>query len=201
MTGTQVAPWRAQDEDTLCAQCGAELAEDQEWCLECGGARTLIHRGPDWRVALAVIAAVIVLAIGGFVVVVISLSNSSNGSAAARATGTAASTPQTTTPSAGSTTAAANISTWEIGLPGWTVVLAAKHTRRAAYATAERLSGQGIDVGVLDSTQHPSLHPGYWIVFSGRYATRDAAASASAQLVTLGQASAHPRLVGRPGGP
>ena len=67
MTGTRVAPDHARHEaDTLCEQCGAELADDQEWCLECGGARTLIHRGPDWRVPLVVIATVIVLAIGGF---------------------------------------------------------------------------------------------------------------------------------------
>lgn len=206
MTGTQLAPTRRQDEaDTQCPQCGAELADDQEWCLECGGARTLIHRGPDWRVPLAVIAAVIAVVIGGFVVVVISLSNDTTAQTAAGATRTAAARPSANAPAptTGTTTAGApgNIATWEIGLPGWTVVLAADHTRRAAYADAERLAGQGIDAGVLDSTQHPSLRPGYWIVFSGRYATRTAAASASAQLVTLGQTYAHPRLVGRPGGP
>ncbi len=211
MTGTQLAPTRPQDEaDTKCVQCGAELADDQEWCLECGGARTLIHRGPDWRVPLAVIAAVIAVAIGGFVVVVISLSNATTAHTAAGSTGTAAARPSANGPAptarTGTGTATAvggsgNIATWEIGLPGWTVVLAADHTRRAAYADAERLAGQGIDVGVLDSSQHPRLRPGYWIVFSGRYATRAAAASASAQLVTLGQTHAHPRLVGRPGGP
>ncbi|HWE32847.1 MAG TPA: SPOR domain-containing protein [Solirubrobacteraceae bacterium] len=209
MTGTQVAPGRSEYEaDTLCEQCGAELADDQEWCLECGGARTLIHRGPDWRVPLAVIAAVIVLAIGGFVVAVISLSNDSSNPTTA-ATSANASKPSTNAAGAtgnadqaGTATGApATISTWAIGLPGWTVVLAAEHTRAAAYTVAKRLAGQGIDVGVLDSNQHPSLTPGNWVVFSGRYPTRAAAASASAQLVSLGQTHAHARLVGRPGGP
>jgi hypothetical protein len=201
---------RAREEDTLCAQCGAELADDQEWCLECGGARTLIHRGPDWRVPLAVIAAVIALAIGGFVVAVISISNDSGNPAAAVTTihsRTAASNSANgagATPGASATTAAGSppdVGTWATGLPGWTVVLAAERTRAAAYRVAERVAGQGINVGVLDSSQHPSLAPGYWIVFSGRYPTQAAARSASAQLVSLGQSYAYPRLVGRPGGP
>ncbi len=85
MTSTRLAAdvRERDDADTRCAQCGAELAEDQEWCLECGGARTLIHRGPDWRLPLAVIAVVIVLAIGGFVVAVISISNDSGNPTAA----------------------------------------------------------------------------------------------------------------------
>ncbi len=80
-------------------------------------------------------------------------------------------------------------------------MLASEHTRAAAYRVAQRIAGRGIEVGVLDSTQHPSLTPGSWVVFSGRYPTRAAAQSASAQLLSLGQSYAHPRLVGRPGGP
>lgn len=199
---------RAREDDTLCAQCGAELANDQEWCLECGGARTLIHRGTDWRLPLAVITAVIALAIGGFVVAVISISNDSGNPAAAVTTihsqAAASSNGAGATPGTGATTTAgspANIGAWPAGLPGWTVVLASEHTRAAAFRVAERVAGRGIDVGVLDSSQHPSLAPGYWVVFSGRYPTQAAAQSASAQLVSLGQSYAHPRLVGRPGGP
>jgi hypothetical protein len=202
------------DADTLCAQCGAELADDQEWCLECGGARTLIHRGPDWRLPLAVIAAVIVLAIGGFVVAVISISNDSgNPPAAANAIHAGAGAPNagngvgaaaTAGANASASTATgppANIGTWASGLPGWTVVLATQHSRAAAYRVAERIAARGIEVGVLNSSQHPSLAPGYWVVFSGRYPTQAAAQTASAQLASLGQSYAHPRLVGRPGGP
>ena len=196
---------RARDDDTLCAQCGAELANDQEWCLECGGARTLIHRGPDWRLPLAVITAVIALAIGGFVVAVISISNDSGNPAAAVTTiQRAAASNSTGAATATATTAAgspANIGAWPVGLPGWTVVLAAEHTRATAYRVAERVAGQGIDVGVLDSSQHPSLAPGSWVVFSGRYPTQAAAQTAAEQLVSLGRSYAHPRLVGRPGGP
>jgi|SRR5580704_5098572 hypothetical protein len=210
MTTTEpAADARPREDDTLCAQCGAELADDQEWCLECGGARTLIHRGPDWRLPLAVIATVVALAIGGFVVAVITISNDSGNPAPAptihsRVTATNSTNASGATPGTSATTAAgspSNIGAWGTGLPGWTVVLAAEHTRAAAYRVAERVAARGIDVGVLDSSQHPSLKPGYWVVFSGRYPTQAGAQSASAQLVSLGQSYAHPRLVGRPGGP
>jgi hypothetical protein len=38
---------------------------------------------------------------------------------------------------------------------------------------------KGLDaVGVLDSSRYASLHPGYWIVFSGIYASEAEATSA-----------------------
>jgi hypothetical protein len=34
------------------------------------------------------------------------------------------------------------------------------------------------DVGILDSSRFSSLHPGYWVVFSGVYRTLDEAIAA-----------------------
>ena len=45
-----------------CQACGVSMAEDQEWCLECGVARTVIERPPDWRVGLIIVLAVVALA-------------------------------------------------------------------------------------------------------------------------------------------
>jgi septal ring-binding cell division protein DamX len=210
MTGTQSppgVPTRDLD-DTLCAQCGAELAEDQEWCLECGGARTMIHRAPDWRVAVAVIVSVVLLVIGGFVAVLASLSSGTettvtvtssvtvtHSAAVTRAPG--ASSATTATNAAGTSTA--NLAAWPSGLPGWTVVLASSHNRATADADARRIAAEGIQVGVLDSSDHPQLAPGYWVVFAGRYPTQQQALAAATKLAGLGQTSAHPRLVGRPG--
>jgi hypothetical protein len=42
-----------------CSSCGAWLAEDQEWCLECGAARTRIQPPPDWRIGVAIVAGVL----------------------------------------------------------------------------------------------------------------------------------------------
>ena len=44
-----------------CRSCGAWMTEDQEWCLECGAARTRIQGPPDWRIGVAIVAAVIVV--------------------------------------------------------------------------------------------------------------------------------------------
>ena len=49
------------------------MAEDQEWCLECGAARTLLRSPPDWRGPVAIVLGLIVLAVIGLVVVLVSL--------------------------------------------------------------------------------------------------------------------------------
>ena len=51
---------------------------------------------------------------------------------------------------------------------------------------------------MLDSTLHPALSPGRWVVFSGRYPTQSQALAAAEQLRSLGQPHARPLLVGRP---
>ena len=48
---------------------------------------------------------------------------------------------------------------------------------RARRARARAREGLP-QVGVLDSSRYASLHPGYWIVFSGVYATEAEATSA-----------------------
>ena len=50
--------------------------------------------------------------------------------------------------------------------------------RDAALAQAEQARRKGLrQVGVLDSSRYASLHPGYWVVFSGVYASEPEAAS------------------------
>lgn len=62
---------------------------------------------------------------------------------------------------------------------GYTIVLAALPTTlgaKAAQARALAATRSGVpDVGVLSSSRYASLHPGYWIVFSGVYPTLDEA--------------------------
>jgi hypothetical protein len=231
--------------DTRCLQCGAELDDDQEWCLECGSARTLIHTPPDWRVPVAVLGGVVALVLVVFVVVLVNLSSDANTAAnlaaqttavtagghaappktatgstpttaAASTTASGSTTPSGSTTRAGATTktgatasgaaatnpiGAGGLPTWPSGLPGWTVVVAKRRTRAAAYTTAHKIAVTGVEVGVLKSSQHPLLTPGFWVVFSGRYATPDPARSEAAKLVTLGLKHAHAKRVGKPGAP
>jgi RNA polymerase subunit RPABC4/transcription elongation factor Spt4 len=46
-----------------CLACGAPLETDQEWCLECGAARTSLTPPPDWRIALVIVLAVVALVV------------------------------------------------------------------------------------------------------------------------------------------
>jgi HAMP domain-containing protein len=175
-----------------CSHCGSELADGQEWCHECGSARTLIHRPPDWRIGLAIVGVVAAVAVLVFVLVLSNVSSSGTSSPTARsaatATGVASRNPTATGPVPG----------WPVGLGGWTVALAAGTSRTTADTTALGIAADGVQVGVLDSTLHPALRPGRWIVFSGRYPTKAQARAAAAQLVSLGHAHARALLVGRP---
>jgi hypothetical protein len=79
------------------------------------------------------------------------------------------------------TTASDTLSDWPVGQGSWTNVLVSLpkvEGRDAALAQAEKARRQGLrQVGVLDSSRYASLHPGYWVVFSGVYASEPEAAS------------------------
>jgi septal ring-binding cell division protein DamX len=120
-------------------------------------------------------------------------------------TSTTASTPTKTTAKAPGTStnaspASVQIASWPAGLGGWTVILASSSSKASADATAKQLGQSGTRVGVLNSSEHPSMTPGQWVVFSGRYPNKAQAEAAAAQMQANGQTSAHARLVEPPGG-
>jgi hypothetical protein len=71
---------------------------------------------------------------------------------------------------------------WPAGREGWTITLASLPKtggRRAAVLRARQAERRGLQtVGILDSSHYASLHPGYWMVFAGVYATQAEASSA-----------------------
>jgi septal ring-binding cell division protein DamX len=69
--------------------------------------------------------------------------------------------------------------------PGWTgqdgdytVIIKSSTTRSGAEATAQQAQNAGEDVGILKSDDYSSLNKGYYVVFSGVYATEDEAEAA-----------------------
>jgi hypothetical protein len=74
------------------------------------------------------------------------------------------------------------VAEWPIDEEGWTIALAAlpqTSGRAVALARARTARRRGLpQVGVLDSSRYASLHPGYWIVFSGVYSSEAEATSA-----------------------
>jgi hypothetical protein len=81
--------------------------------------------------------------------------------------------------------AATELIEWPQGQNGWTIVLVSTPEsagRAAATSEARKALAAGLtDVGVLNSSEFSSLHPGYFVVFSGIF---DSASEASAALDT-----------------
>ncbi len=195
------------DYDPFCAQCGTELEDDQEWCLECGAARTLIHRAPDWRVPVAIVATVVLCVLAGFAIALVNVSHRANAEAASTSAPSAAAAaaapppaPVAATSAAPAATRAPHLGSWPVGLSGWTVVLFIGHREATAHARAIRLARRGLGVGLLNTDQHPNLAPGNWVVFTGRYPHAIEASAAAARLRAAGHSAARARQVARPGG-
>jgi DNA-directed RNA polymerase subunit RPC12/RpoP len=184
------------DEDR-CARCGEQLEPDQEWCLECGSARTIVHRPPDPRIGAAIAGSIALVVLAAVIIAVIVAGNSSGSSSQTTA---ATGSSHATTSASKSKSTTASLASWPVGLSGWTVVLGRSADQATATATAEQLGAQGINTGVLDSSQHPHLQAGYYVVFSGRYPNGNAAEAAASALQGKGQSQAIAREVARPGG-
>jgi hypothetical protein len=92
---------------------------------------------------------------------------------------TTAPTPTTTAPAPPVNPAAV---TWPRDQRGWTIVLLSlpqANGRSAAAAKATEARSGGLrQVGVLDSSNYASLHPGYYVIFTGVFDTEAEAASA-----------------------
>jgi hypothetical protein len=84
---------------------------------------------------------------------------------------------------------------------GYTVVLQSlptSATRANAVRTARQAIAAGLkDVGVLDSAGYSSLHPGYYVVFSGVYTSAAAAAAGVSAAHAAGFPAAYERPVTR----
>jgi cell division septation protein DedD len=80
----------------------------------------------------------------------------------------AATRPSTTTPARRPAPRPRRLVEWPTGRGGWTVVLRSDVREQMARNEARRALGAGVrDVGILDSSDYTSLHPGYYVVFAG----------------------------------
>jgi hypothetical protein len=90
---------------------------------------------------------------------------------------------------------------WPAGKSGWTNVLESlpqNAGRSSAAARARTAKRAGLPaVGVLVSSQYSSLHPGYYVVFSGVYGTQSEATAALAAAHSLGFPDAYQTRVTR----
>jgi hypothetical protein len=112
--------------------------------------------------------------------------------------------PTTTTETTDTTTTTGRTSRrslieWPQGRSGWTVVIASVPTsggREPAVARAREALDAGLEqVGVLDSARFSSLHPGYYVVFSGVYPTLDEAQNAASEAAEAGYGNSYGRRI------
>lgn len=178
---------------TTCPRCTEPLATGQEYCLTCGARLVSApHVGPSttraW--ALRALATGAVAAIGAAGAV--AATGSDGGDATlVTAIGGFATAPDSAQGEA--PVGPAGVAEWPTDEEGWTIALAAvpqTKGRATALARARAARRKGLpQVGVLDSSRYASLHPGYWIVFSGVYSSEAEATSALEDARTASRAA------------
>lgn len=89
---------------------------------------------------------------------------------------------------------------WPAGHTGWTVVLesvpATAAGRTTAQQRADRAAQGGLpEVGILVSSRYSTLHPGYFVIFSGIYDSQGQAASTLRAAQTAGFGAAYVRQI------
>jgi hypothetical protein len=116
--------------------------------------------------------------------------------------GTPTGPPETPTepPPATKTTAPAGaLTSWPAGQNGFTVIVESvprSSGRSLAVARAREAYRAGLpQVGVLDSGEYSSLHPGYFVVFSGIYSSQSEADDARETASGKGFASAYTKAI------
>lgn len=168
---------------SVCPRCSEPLASGQEYCLVCGartGGVVTVASGP-WRSGwpMRALAAGVVAVIGAAAAV--AATGSEGGSAPlTTAIGGFATTPQGQSGEA--PVGPSGVAEWPTDEEGWTIALASipqTEGRATAVQRARTARRRGLpQVGVLDSSRYASLHPGYWIVFTGVYSSEAEATSA-----------------------
>ena len=166
---------------TTCPRCREPLATRQEYCLQCGARVADVRRAQGWgsswtRRSAVAGAAALIAAIGA----IAATGNDGGGATIETAIGGFAQAPKPANGEAPESPS--GVAEWPVGEDGWTIAIAslpqtggrAPALKRARAARAKGLTA----VGVLDSSRYASLHPGYWIVFSGIYASEAEATSA-----------------------
>jgi hypothetical protein len=201
-----------------CLDCGLRLPGSPTGLLATLGdswRRRLRWYPGDWIwVALGLLA---IAAVGAAVAVAASRENSQLSTIVATTTPgvitrqAVNTTPPTTPPPATPTSATAappaptppaaprgqsKLRLWPSGQSGWTVVLRSETSEATARAQARRAIRAGLrDVGVLNSSNYSSLHPGYFVVWSGVYDAQADAQAALAAATSAGYAGANVRPV------
>lgn len=94
----------------------------------------------------------------------------------------------------GTTPDSSDLGDWPGG-SAYSAMLGAFSSEWRARDRQEEARAKGLDAGVLYSSNFSSLNPGYWIVFSGSFASSSEAAQRARRARSLGYTDSYPRFV------
>jgi hypothetical protein len=199
----------------VCSRCGTAHTGGAEYCLDCGRRlplRTTFFDGVRNRYrpnpAFVALALLILAALGALVAVVVSRGGVERETFVAThlpartvvqrrpifgtdtvVPTTAPPVVDTTPPPATASPRATTLRPWSAA-DGYTVVLASiprANGRSSAVQVAKQALAKGLPtVGVLDTRDFSSLHPGYFVVFSGYYRSNATASAHVSQAEAAG---------------
>lgn len=164
-----------------CPACKTPLTGGEAFCLQCG-TRLVPEPAPQqsWTTPGAIIAVIALIAVGG----VLFALDRVESNAEREATKPAVVVERPQPPASGDRPI--RVETWPAGTAAFTVVLAETPDETDARTRASAAVGGGLPVGVLDTDGYPTLEPGMWVLFTGRYETRAEAAEEAARYVVAG---------------
>jgi hypothetical protein len=190
---------------TPCPECGEPTERGQLVCVNCG-ARLALRQPPAYAgpprsaiPALVLLLAVVVIGAGAFGFALSEITSDDDGGGGgghvAQANGgsppapsAGGGQPQATETSPTDTSTAQRPSQspllqWPKGVTGYTVVLVTTGDHGAARRVALEASRSGLEAGLLRSDDY-DLGTGLWIVFAGRFDTREGANRQAANLAS-----------------
>ena len=201
-----------------CPNCGEPVERRQLVCLNCGGRVALRERSAWVREPVTAVAAalVVLIVIGaglfGFAISELTSGDGDGGAGGNQAPRAAAEGPAVVSggeqpartaeeaPAVTETTpetapSADSVPGWPEGVKAHTVVLVTSSDHAAALNVAKEARSTGLEAGLIRSDPY-DLGSGLWIVFSGRFTTREGAQRQAAQLAER-YPGAYPQLVQR----
>ena len=164
-----------------CPTCKTPLAGDEAFCLQCG-TRLVAEPEPQpsWTTPGAIIVVIALISVGGVAFALDRVSSDAEREATKPAVVVERPDPP------GSGNKPTDVAAWPAGTTAYTVVLAQTPDENSARTRATAAVGGGIPVGVLDSDAYPTLEPGMWVLFVGRYDTQDEAIEDATRYVAAG---------------
>jgi hypothetical protein len=174
-----------------CPSCKLPLAGDETFCLHCG-TRLVPEPEPrqSWATPAAIIAVIALIAVAAVVLAL----NQVESDAEREATKPTLVVKPPAPPGSGEEPT--DVETWPAGTSAYTVALAETPDETAARARATAAVAGGVPAGVLQSDAYPTLAPGMWVLFAGRFDTRAEAEDEATRYVAAGFPDAKAVFVG-----